>query len=154
MNEYDLSLIIPCYNEGEILIQSLDKIVEILKDTPYSWEMICIDDKSKDGTADIIKKFSIGKKNVRVYFHKKNIGRGGTVVDGIKKAKGKIVGFIDVDLEASPVYIPEFIRTINGGFDAAIGKRIYKENFLSLSRYVASRIYVLFGNKQYYGRSY
>ena len=147
MNEYDLSLIIPCYNEGEILIQSLDKIVEILKDTPYSWEMICIDDKSKDGTADIIKKFSIGKKNVRVYFHKKNIGRGGTVVDGIKKAKGKIVGFIDVDLEVSPVYIPEFIRTINGGFDAAIGKRIYKENFLSLSRYVASRIYVLFVKK-------
>ncbi len=147
MNKYDLSLIIPCYNEGKTLIQSLNKIIGILKDTPYSWEMICIVDKSKDGTANTIREFSTDKKNIRAYFHKKNIGRGGTVVDGIKKAKGKIVGFIDVDLEVSPIYIPEFVRTINSGFDVAIGKRIFKENIFSLPRYLASRIYVFLVNK-------
>lgn len=142
MNKYDLSLIVPCYNEGNTLIHSLDKIIGMLKDTPYSWEMICIDDKSQDETAKIIEEFSKGRKNVRAYFHKKNVGRGGTVAEGMRKSQGKIVGFIDVDLEVSPIYIPEFMRAINKGFDVAIGKRIYKENFLSFPRYIASRIYV------------
>lgn len=142
MGKYDLSLIIPCYNEGETLIQSLNKIIEVLKDIPYSWEMICIDDASKDETASVIRGFSRGRRNVRVYFHKKNVGRGGTVIEGINKSKGKIVGYIDADLEVSPVYIPEFVRAINKGFDVAIGKRIYKENIFSFPRYIASRVYV------------
>lgn len=141
-NKYDLSLIVPCYNEGTTLTESLEKIVEVLNDSPYSWEMICIDDKSKDGTLRIINQFASGKTNIRVFAHRENVGRGGTVIEGIKKAMGRIVGYIDVDLEVSPVYIPEFIRMLNKGSDVVIGKRIYKENFFSVPRYIASRFYV------------
>lgn len=143
MAKIDVSLVLACYNEGPTLSQGLSKIKKVLDGTRYLWEMICIDDKSQDETSRLLEKFAKGKKNVRVFFHKKNVGRGGTVAEGIKKARGKVVGFIDVDLEVSPVYIPEFVRAVNGGADMAIATRIYQEEISALPRWLASKGYVL-----------
>lgn len=141
MKKIKLSLILACYNEGPTLATNLKKIKEVLDSTIYIWEIICIDDKSDDETYRILSSFAKGKKNVHIFKHETNIGRGGTVQDGIKIAKGDVVGFIDVDLEISPIYIPEFIRSVESGWDVVIATRIYKESLTSLFRWVLSKGY-------------
>lgn len=147
MKKVDLSLILACYNEGSTLNDSLLRITEVLNSTKYKWEIIAIDDSSKDLTYQTLKKFSKGKNNFQVYKNSFNIGRGGTVVIGIKKAKGKITGFIDVDLEVSPIYIPQFVSEIEKGVDLAVATRIYSESFASFNRWILSKGYSLLVRK-------
>lgn len=124
------------------MTDSLNKIEEIMNGTRYRWEAICIDDESKDDTPRFLREFTQKKKNLKAIYHKKNIGRGGTVTEGMKKAKGRVVGYIDVDLEVSPVYIPEFIRAIDKGADVAIATRIYGKGLTGMFRWIASKVYV------------
>ena len=137
----DFSLIIACFNEEKHLEASIWEIEKVLKMSKFSYETIFIDDKSVDKTLNVIKKIVKGKKNYNYFFHKKNEGRGKTVSDGILKAKGKVVGFIDIDLEVSPVYIPYFINLILSGEDVVVGQRIYHTNLAFLHREIFSRGY-------------
>jgi len=86
------------------------------------------------------------KKNPRnhfkAYFHQVNQGRGQTVKDGFLKAEGKIVGFIDIDLEIGEWYLPKFIGEVERGADAAIALRIYDFNLKALHRWFASKGYM------------
>lgn len=141
MKKIDLSLILACYNEEKVIEQSIEEIESILNNSVFSYEIILVDDKSKDRTRNLIKKISKGKKNFHFFFHKVNQGRGKTVSDGIKKARGKIVGFIDIDLEVSPVYIPYFTAKILRGADVVSGRRVYRESLSSLYRAILSRGY-------------
>lgn len=141
-----LTLIIPCYNEGEHLEKSFPKVLFVLKKLNKDFEIIIIDDCSNDNTVDIINKLITKNNNSKILFlkHKKNIGRGGTVSEGIKLANGEIVGFIDIDLEISPNYIPQFIEKLNkDNVDVVIGRRIYAFSKNSLIRFLASTLYSL-----------
>ncbi len=137
------SLVLACYNEGPTFLASLKKLRELLEDLPYGYEIICIDDASKDETLHTLTKFAKPYKNIRVISHKNNVGRGGTVKEGILMAKGKFVGYIDVDLEISAIYIPDFIRTLKKGADVVIAQRVYQENIGSMPRWLASKLYII-----------
>jgi len=146
MSNMDLSLIIPCYNEETILEDNIKDVFEVLDNTRICYEIIFVDDKSKDNTRSIIDKiiFNYPNKNIVKVFHDKNTGRGGAVIDGIKISKGRVTGFIDIDLETHARYIPScYLAIINKGFDIAIAKRIYKFYFKSLMRYLMSKGYIL-----------
>ena len=143
MRKADISLVLACFNEGPTLRNSLQKIVDVLESTKCRYEIIAIDDASTDSTYAILKKFGQGNKKVSSYKNSENIGRGGTVILGIKKSQGEIAGFIDVDLEVSPVYIPQFIRAVEKGADLAVATRIYKESFSSINRWILSKGYSL-----------
>lgn len=124
----DLSLTLPLFNEGEILQKNLYSIYNVLhKKGKFSYEIILIDDCSTDRTPVIAKKFADEHSDVVQFFqHKKNLGRGGTVADGFNRSKGDIVGFIDVDCEASPIYILDFVPDLlEGRVDGITGLRIY-----------------------------
>ncbi len=130
----DFSLILPCYNEEAILNESVEKIKEVLERTRLDYEIIFVEDCSQDNTKDMIKKVVKDNKNFKAIFHEKNQGRGGSVVDGIKNSKGKIVGFIDIDLEVSPEYMPEMINEIKKDYDIVCGKRYYEFSFQRMAR--------------------
>src|SRR3989338_8089392 len=85
-----------------------------------------------------VKKIVSQIKNSRAIYHSKNQGRGKSVADGIKTAKGEICGFLDVDLEVSADYIPLFTREIENGADMTIGRRFYERGMKSIARYLAS----------------
>lgn len=142
MKNPDISLIIACYNEEKLLRESVARITSVLDDSVFSYELIFVDDNGSDGTAGIIK--ALVKKNPRwsAIYHRVNEGRGKTVRDGIAVAKGKVVGFIDIDLEVSPVYITQFVRMILGGKeDVVTGLRVYREGVISFHRSILSRGY-------------
>lgn len=142
MNYVDLSLIIACYNEEQLLWESVARITSILGDSVFSYELIFVDDKSSDGTRESISSLVQKNKNFRAIYHERNQGRGKTVRDGMAVARGNVVGFIDIDLEVSPVYIPSFVRMIlDGKADVVTGLRVYREGLSSLHRSILSRGY-------------
>lgn len=137
-----LSLILPLYNEGSTLEKSLKTIYRSLQKVK-SWEVILVEDKSIDNTLIKIQKILPSLKNTQLIQHQKNQGRGKTVSDGIKAAKGTYVGFLDVDLEVSSDYIPLFIKELEKGYDMVIGKRFYEKNLTAVTRVLSSVGYKL-----------
>lgn len=121
-----ISLIIPCYNEGPYLERNLEDLYNLLDSLKFDFEMVIIDDKSGDDTLQRVKNFIKEKTNIQLEVHEHNKGRGYTVAEGIKKAHGKVVGFIDIDLEVAAQNIIPLILKILEGYDVATGQRIYK----------------------------
>ena len=142
MPKVDLSIIVPCYNEGPTFESSVKKIIEVAKNLEKTWEIIFVEDKSVDDTKITVEKITKKYKNIYAIFHKKNEGRGKCVAEGIKKATGEICGYLDVDLEVSANYIPIFIESIGEGNDMAVATRFYESGGLkSLNRFFVSRGY-------------
>lgn len=143
-NSIELTLIIPCYNEAQIIEESLPRLEYFLEMVKISYEIIIIDDCSKDATVrliqDMIKDMS---KNITFIQHSQNKGRGYTVREGISLAKGKYVGFIDIDLEIPEYYILPALMKLREDADVVIGKRLYTVafSFSSLLRWITSRGY-------------
>jgi glycosyltransferase involved in cell wall biosynthesis len=153
MNKPLLSLVIACYNEGLTFEKSVFRIVSVLKKIRGDWEIIFVEDKSTDETKRTVEKLIGQIKNfhlrqgfggqAKAIYHSKNQGRGKSIVDGIRVSRGKICGYLDVDCEVSPDYIPLFVREIECGADMAIGRRFYEGGIKSLVRYLASKTYAL-----------
>lgn len=148
-HRYDLSLILACYNEAEIFTQSVKEIISVLDKTDWTYEIIFVDDKSTDTTVSLIKRAlkNYPRKHLSAFYHNKNQGRGKTVSNGFLKAQGKIVGFIDIDLEIPAWYIPMAVEAIDSGLDVAIGWRIYDLDLRGLSRWLASKGYMWLRSK-------
>lgn len=142
-NKYDLSLIIACYNEENLLEESVAAVVETLDSTCWTYEVIFVDDCSRDRTREIIDELMVryADKNFRKLFHKRNRGRGRTVTDGIYLAQGTVVGYIDIDLEVHARYIPAMVTAIKNGADIATAHRIYKVQFHLFIRFLLSQGY-------------
>ena len=122
----DISLIVPCYNEGPYLEDNLQALYNLLSFLKVDFEMIIIDDKSSNDTFERAKNFVEGNGKAQLLSHEVNQGRGYTVTEGIRKAKGKIAGFIDIDLEIASHNIIPLILKVLEGYDVEVGKRIYK----------------------------
>lgn len=131
----DLSVIIACYNEMQVIESSVPRVQDILDATKYSYEIILFDDGSTDGTRTVGPKLAQKSNRVVWRAHDKNYGRGRTVSDGIKLARGRIVGFVDMDLEVPPEYILPFALEIEKGADIAIAIRLEHTNFNNLPSY-------------------
>ncbi len=144
MSPIDLSLVLACYNEEGHFDDSVAEIIEVLENTRLSYEIIFVDDCSRDRTRNVIDDLvrENPKKPLRKIFHERNTGRGGAVSDGIRAAEGDVVGFLDIDLEVHAHYIPSFVLSILNGADVAMAHRVYKLHWLLLYRHILSRGYV------------
>lgn len=118
-----LSLIIPAYNEESNIKRGvLDLVYDYLSKQNYTWEVLIIDDGSKDKTTDLIKSFIKKHKGFEL-FCEPHRGKGGTVIAGMLKASGQIIVFDDMD-QATPInQLEKVIPMIENGFDIAIGSR-------------------------------
>ena len=123
--QYDISIVVPCYQEEGHLYKSVETIYDLLNTTKRSFEMIFVDDCSKDKTRDVI--LSVIKKfpNTKYLFHNANTGRGGAFLDGVGLADGRYIGFLDIDLEVSPVYLLNVIQELENGNDIVTVHRHY-----------------------------
>ncbi|PYQ15541.1 MAG: glycosyl transferase [Acidobacteria bacterium] len=138
-----LSVVLACYNEEEILASSFAEIHEELEGIGCPYEFVFVDDASRDRTRDLIREIVAAHPSVaiQVILHETNRGRGATVADGFRAARGEIAGFLDVDLEVHARYIPSLVRAIDKGADVATVRRIYAFQLRSLDRYFMSRGY-------------
>ncbi len=138
----DLSLILPCYNEAGLFADSVRRIKDVLDLSTLTYEIIFVDDASRDATPELIRKATAEHPDFSALFHAKNRGRGRSVTDGLRAARGTVAGFIDIDCEVSPVYIPEIAALIlSRKADVVIGHRMYRTSISSIIREVLSRGY-------------
>ena len=122
---YDISIVVPCYQDEGHLRESVQEIYSLLNKTKYTFEMIFVEDCSKDKTRDVILSIVQDFPDASYILHEKNVGRGGTFLDGVKIAKGKYIGFLDIDLEVSCVFLLNVIAELEKGYDVATVRRHY-----------------------------
>jgi glycosyltransferase involved in cell wall biosynthesis len=114
-----LSIIIPVYNE----VESIQEILKRVQSTKLANEIIVVDDGSKDGTRDVLKKLD-GKGAVHIILHEQNKGKGAAVRTGMGAAKGDILLIQDADLEYDPRDYPNLLQPLNEGLaDVVYGSR-------------------------------
>ena len=103
----ELSVIMPAYNEGRVISKSIKETERVLSDARIDYELIVVDDGSSDDTFD---QASIaGSSKVRVV-RKENSGKGSAIKFGFSFSKGRMVTFIDADLDLHPKHIPVYIN--------------------------------------------
>ncbi len=114
-----LSIIVPMYNEEEVIelfYKETKKIVDSISDK-YDYEMLFIDDGSKDKSIDKVKELRKKDKKVRFISFSRNFGKEAGIYAGLKNSKGDLVVLLDADLQHDPKYIPKMIKYIEEGYD-------------------------------------
>ncbi len=138
----DLSLVIPCYNEAPHLADSVKALREVLDPLRLEYEILFVDDVSRDETRAVIRELCASTPHCRYVFHEHNRGRGGAFKTGFQASTGRVTGFIDIDLEVPAHFIPPLVNLIEGhGVDVATGHRHY----LMRQTHAAHRIVLSFG---------
>lgn len=125
-----ISIVIPAYNEAKTLHHNICEIINHVK--KYDYEMIIVDDGSKDDTWNIITSLSNEYNNIRGVRFSKNFGKEAALLAGVTEAKGDAIITMDSDLQHPPKYIPDLIKKWEEGYkvvDCVRNKRP-KESFM------------------------
>lgn len=138
-----LSVIIPAYNEELRLARSMPIILDHLREQTYTWEIVIVDDGSKDETSAVANGFSDSR--VRVLRNEPNHGKGYSIKRGMLEATGQWRLFTDADLSTPIAELDKFWPYTTQGYDVVIGSRALPESDLevrqSKSRELAGRIF-------------
>lgn len=120
----DLSLVIPVKEESENLPQLMREIVAALAPTGYEYEVIAIDDGSRDSTWEVLEQLSKEYNFLQGYRFQFNCGKATALALGFSKARGKFVATLDGDLQDDPLEIPKMIKLLDEGYDLVSGWKI------------------------------
>jgi len=136
-----LSIVIPAYNEAESLPELLQWIETVMQQHGYSYEVIFIDDGSRDNSWEVIESLSQKNAQVRAIKFQRNYGKSPALNEGFKLAQGEYVVTMDADLQDSPEEIPELIQVLEEGkFDLVSGwKKVRHDN--KLTKNLPSKLY-------------
>lgn len=118
-----LSVVIPAYNEEKRLPATLRSVLNFLSTKQYAWEVLVVDDGSKDGTANLVRATSITNPRVKLLQYGVNRGKGYAVRFGMVKARGKFRLFMDADNSTTIDHFDKFYPDFSRGFDVVIGSR-------------------------------
>jgi dolichyl-phosphate beta-glucosyltransferase len=123
----DVSIVIPCYLDAPHLPESVAEIDRVMKNTVWTYELIFVNDCSPDDTASVVDRLAAERPNRIAIHHEVNRGRGAAVMTGLRAARGRVGGYLDIDLEVHARYIPEAVSCIlDKGCDVAVGRRDYR----------------------------
>lgn len=123
---YDLSVIIPTFNEEKNIAAIIDAVNDIFRENSIRGEVLVVDDDSKDQTIPIVREIAGRQENVRLIVRRDDHGLSQSVVEGFRSARSDILQVIDADFSHPPELIPRFYEAIRGGADIAIGSRYMK----------------------------
>ena len=137
----DLSIIISLYNEEESLSELVAWITSVMQKEGYSYELIMVDDGSKDGSWNIIRKLSADNPNIRGISFRRNYGKSAALYEGFKAASGRVVVTMDADLQDSPEEIPEmYDMVVKQGYDIVSGWKQHRQDN-KLTKNLPSKLY-------------
>jgi polyisoprenyl-phosphate glycosyltransferase len=127
-----ISIITPCYNEEEGLIECTERISQLFANElkNYDYEHIICDNNSDEKTVSILRKISSNNKNVKIILNAKNYGSVKSTFNGIKNSSGDaVLLFFPVDMQDPPEKIPDLVKKWESGFDFVVGCRDQREEF-------------------------
>lgn len=137
----DLSIIISLFNEEESLGELVEWIEKVMIKEGYSYELIMVDDGSRDGSWKKIRELSERNKNIRAVSFRRNYGKSAALYTGFNLAEGRVVVTMDADLQDSPEEIPQmYDMVVSQGYDIVSGwKQHRKDN--KLTKNLPSKLY-------------
>lgn len=119
-----VTLIIPMYYEEEVAQECYNRVIKVLKSIQnYTYEIIFINDGSKDKTLPILEEIASKDKDVKVISFSRNFGHQAAVTAGLKEVTGDAIVIIDADLQDPPELIPEMLKHWEEGYEVIYGKR-------------------------------
>lgn len=122
-----ISIIAPVYNEEEVLHSLYDRISEVMEGTGEEWELMLVNDGSRDSSAEVIQELHERDGRVRGLSFSRNFGFQEAVTAGMHHVKGDAVVLTDADLQDPPEVIPEMIAKWKEGYDVVYGVRNSRE---------------------------
>jgi polyisoprenyl-phosphate glycosyltransferase len=124
-NTLDLTVVLPCFNEEDHVVQELERITAALDASAYTYELLVIDDKSTDGTLEVLRQAMPRFPRMRLMAFRRNGGSGTARRIGTAEAYGRIVVWTDADLTYPNERIPEFVQYLHGNpeIDQVVGAR-------------------------------
>lgn len=137
--DLDLSVIAPIYNESESIPSLLEAIFNALQDLPISYELICVDDGSNDGSGELLKQQAGVRKNLIVVLLRRNYGQTPAMAAGFNYARGRTIITLDGDLQNDPADIPHLMAKLNEGYDLVSGWRQHRQDNV-ITRLLPSKI--------------
>ena len=122
-----LSLVVPAFNEEEAMEQSFERTYRAMSSIGYPFEIIYIDDGSRDRTWEIISRLAREHEEVKALRFSRNFGHQLAVTAGMDEAKGDAVIIMDADLQDPPEVIADMVKAWEQGADIAYGKRMHRK---------------------------
>ena len=127
-HKYSISIVLPCFNEAKSIQKNVDNIYRYLKDRFNSFEIITVNDGSRDNTLSELKRIKTENTiPIRIISNKTNHGKGSAVTNGILKSKNEVVVFMDADLAVPIDELEQFLPEIDKGNDIVIASRFISE---------------------------
>jgi dolichol-phosphate mannosyltransferase len=141
----NLSVVVPCYNEGTVmneLYRRVKKVCDKLNLNHY--EIILVNDGSRDNTWKMIKDLSDQDPNIVGICLSRNFGHQYSLSAGLEFSRGERILILDADLQDPPELLPEMMKLMDEGADVVYGKRIQRKGESFLKRFTASFFYRIF----------
>ena len=140
-----LSVIVPCYNEEDVLPIFLERVSAVLSGmTSVRYELVIVDDGSKDGTLQILRSTCANDDHVRYLSLSRNFGKDAAMLAGLEAAAGDYIAVIDADLQHPPELLPEMYDSIvNMGYDCVSTRRVSRKGEPLIRSFFARRFYKL-----------
>ncbi len=136
IDKLDLSIVVPIYNEEEILEALFEKLYNVLESLKLNYEVVFIDDGSSDNSLEILRNIYLRNKQFKTISFSRNFGHQIAVSAGLNLASGKAVVIMDGDLQDPPEIIPHLIKKWQEGYDAVyVIRKNRKENLFKKAAY-------------------
>ena len=140
MNSIDLSVVVPLFNEEESLPELIEWVTRVVNQHGISYEIILVDDGSRDHSWEIIEELSRKYPNVKGIRFRRNFGKSAALHCGFQEAQGAIVISMDADLQDNPDEIPELMRMVRDeGFHLVSGWK--KKRYDPLGKTIPSKLF-------------
>jgi dolichol-phosphate mannosyltransferase len=141
MTQPTISIVVPVYNEEEVLPELYRRISQVMDGTNDSWELILVNDGSRDKSADVIAQLNQQDGRVKGVSFSRNFGFQEAVTAGLAHTSGQAVVLSDADLQDPPEVIPQMIEKWREGYDVVYGVRISREGETWFKRFTAAAFY-------------
>ncbi len=142
-SEFLLSIVVPAYNEQEVLPEFHRRTAAVVDKEGFRAEIIYINDGSRDGTLGILNSLKVADSRVAIVDLSRNFGKEIALTAGLDHARGDAIVVIDADLQDPPELIPELVRRWREGFDVVFAKRIARDGETALKKLTALLFYRL-----------
>ncbi len=142
MENKKISLIIPMYYEEEVVEQCYNRVKTVLDGLDnYDYEIICINDGSKDKTLEILERLAKNDDKLKVISFSRNFGHQAAVTAGLRNVTGDAIVIIDADLQDPPELIPDMLKLWEQGNEVIYGKRKTREGESHFKLFTAKMFY-------------
>jgi len=137
----ELSIVVPAYNEAQVIETSIERIASALQALDQSFEIIVVDDGSTDATWRVLQKIAARNSFLVTIKLSRNFGQQAALTAGLSQSTGDVIAIIDADLQDPPEEIPAMIAKLKSGYDVVYGKRTSRPGESLFKKFTAAVYY-------------